>query len=376
MAFLYYINNLIPRHPKGCLLLCPKLKIIRKRHITPIRIIINPSIQMLREEGEYMKNQKELQNDTKLKSERSKTMEDKKLKEIIEQTQKICEENKDWKVQYANMANAMLENQELIQKFYREIKNYEHLQFYLTGVSTTQPTIYTISVKYFGQPVADISISNDEVHISTEKYNDTNKKELGCDIQLNGEWKTVHALKFLNYFEGDITSKNKDGGKSKIESLLLAEFSKTVADDKLMTGIQPIKFQRLFYLMPTLDSNINILVRTKVRRITIINTLDPTNENETTEDLLAKATEQAIFLINLLRSESGNLWYKIMGFKGQIPSTITIKVCSAIPNKLESKEKAFEPFQLKYGNDNIEYHYLYYGEGKNAISSLKTSLNE
>lgn len=305
-----------------------------------------------------MENQ-ELQNDTKLKSERSKTMEDKKMKEIIEQTQKICEENKDWKVQYANMANAMLENQELIKKFYREIKDYEHLQFYLTGVSTTQPTIYTISVKYFGQPVADITILNDEIHISTEKYNETNKKDLGCDIQLNGEWKTVHALKFLNYFEGDITTKTKDSGKSKIESLLLGEFSKTVAADKLMTGIQPIKFQRLFFPMPTLNSNINI-VRTKIRRITIINPLDPANENETAEDLLLQATAQAVFLINLLHSESGDLWYKIMGFKGQIPSTITIKVCSALPNKLESKEKTFEPFQLKCGNDNIEFHWLYY----------------
>lgn len=310
-----------------------------------------------------MENQ-ELQNDTKLKNERSKTMEDKKLKEIIEQTQKICEENKDWKVQYANMANAMLENQELLKKFYKDIKNYENLQFYLVGVTTTPPITYEISVRYLGQPVADISIANDEIRISTEKYNEANKKDLGCDIQLKGEWKTVHALKFLNYFEGDITTKTKENGKSKIESLLLAELSKVIAEEKLMLGVQPIKFQRLFYPMPTLNSNINILVRTKIRRITIINLLDPANEKETAEDLLAKSTKQGVFLINLLRSESGDQWYKIFGFKGHIPGNITIRVCYALPNKLESKEKTFEPFQLKCGNDNIEFHWLYYRRRK------------
>lgn len=143
-----------------------------------------------------------------------------------------------------------------------------------------------------------------------------------------------------------------------------------------MLGVQPIKFQRLFYPMPTLNSNINILVRTKIRRITIVNVLDLANEKETAKELLAKATEQAVFLINLLHSESGDLWYKIMGFKGRIPSTITIKVCYALPQKLLAKNKDFEPFQLKCGNDNIEYHYMFYGEDENEVGSLHTSLNE
>ena len=72
-----------------------------------------------------MEKQKELQKDIKIKNERSKTMEDTKFKEIIEQTQKILEENQDWKAQYANMASVMLENQELLKKFYKDIKNYE-----------------------------------------------------------------------------------------------------------------------------------------------------------------------------------------------------------------------------------------------------------
>lgn len=137
-------------------------------------------------------------------------MEEKIFKETIEQTQKILEENQDWKAQYANMANIMLENQEVLKKFYKDIKDYEHLQFYLVGVTTNPPITYKISVRYLGQVVADISITNDEIRISTEKYNEINKRDLGCDIQVNGEWKAVHALKFLNYFEGDIISKNKD----------------------------------------------------------------------------------------------------------------------------------------------------------------------
>ena len=39
----------------------------------------------------------------------------------------------------------------------------------------------------------------------------------------------------------------------------------------------------------------------------------------------------AVFLRELLRSESGQEWYKIFGYSGNIPDKLTIDVCIAAP---------------------------------------------
>ncbi len=300
------------------------------------------------------------------------------LEQKIEQAQKIISKSKEWQVLYDKQANTMLENKQLLDQFYKEVKNYEHLQFYLTEVSPTLPNIFTIQVKYLGQPVATIAISKDNTTISTDLYNELNKKIYGCDIQLKAQYlKSKETISFLEYFK-DIIPKNKINEQAHLESMLLAEFSKTSSATKLLIGIQPIKYANIFYPIPIMldpkekTSFIELLTRTKIRKLTIIETM---KEDQTPETVLTQATHKAVFLCNLLHTEKGQEWYRIMGFNGKVTSHLTIKVCIAIPESLKAKVKEFEPYELSAETDNIEYHYMTYETDGAKITKIDTTLN-
>jgi hypothetical protein len=308
-------------------------------------------------------------------------VQDQILKDTIEQTQKIIKQSKDWQTKYDEQVNAMLDNRTVIDQFRKSTKEYEtYLQFYLTKVKASAPDLFTITTKYKGTDIATVTISKDQIQITTDNYNKSNKELFNCDIQLKQEeWNTPNTKQFLEYYKGDIKPKGTLDNKSQIESMLLAEFSKNSSYDKLLTGIQPIKYGNLFYPIPiNIKKNedtdyINILTRTKVRKLTIIETID---ETQTSETVLANATSKAIFLFNLLHAEQGQQWYKVMGFHGRVTPHLTIKVCIAVPKELANQCKEFKPFTIETETDSIEYHYMTYDTDGAKITSIKTTLNE
>lgn len=181
---------------------------------------------------------------------------------------------------------------------------------------------------------------------------------------------------FLESFNQDIELKTKSN-KEIQESMLLAEFSKRQSYDKLLTGIQPIKYEDTLYFKIPITINpkqmeyINILARTKVRKITLIEVLEDGQDLDT---ILAEATTKAVFLTNLLHTEQGEKWYKLFGFHGRLPTTLTIKVCIAVSKS--SKIKEFQSFQVKSGIDTLDYRYLQYENDQEQITSIKTNVND
>ena len=98
--------------------------------------------------------------------------------------------------------------------------------------------------------------------------------------------------------------KNKGNEQARIESVLLSEFSKTSSSTKILTGIQPIRIGNLYHALPIpIKSNkadteyINILTRTRVRKLTIFEIM---KENQTEESAFTQATDKAVFLLNLM----------------------------------------------------------------------------
>lgn len=158
------------------------------------------------------------------------------LEKTIEKAQHTIESTKyALNKTYEEQAKILTESKELLDQFYKQVKNYEHLQFYLTEVSTTPPAIFKVKVKYKGQPIADIGIFKDNITISTDLYNESNKKTYNCDIQLKqGDLSTKETIQFLEHFK-DITPKGKIDEQAHTKSMLLAEFSKTSSYDKLLT---------------------------------------------------------------------------------------------------------------------------------------------
>lgn len=303
------------------------------------------------------------------------------LEQTIDQAQKMLEQSKDLQQTYEEISKMLTENKTPLDQFYKQIKRYEAIQFYLADVPSTLADTILIQARYQGQPIADISISKEETTISTKQYNENNKKIYGCDIQLEGEeLNTKDTYKFLEFFNKEISPKGKIDEQAHINSMLLQEFAKTSSYDKLLTGIQPIKYSNLFYPIPIILNSkeeehgyIDILTRTKVRKLTIIETL---TEKATPEMILTNATSKAIFLLNLLHTEQGQQWYKIMGFHGRVTPHLTIKVCIAVPKQLANKCKKFEPFELRAGADSIEYHYMSYDTDGAQITKIDTTLNE
>lgn len=244
-------------------------------------------------------------------------MNEKILQNSIEQAQKIISQSKDWQQTYEEQSKILIDNKTLLDQFHKQIKSYEAIQFYLVEVNPTQDNIFTIQARYQGQPIATIEITKDGATISTKEYDESNKKIYNCEFKLdNMNLNTVEANQFLTYFNKEMKPKGKIDEQAHIESMLLTEFSKTSSYDKLLTGIQPCKInQNLFFpipikLNPKEDTGyINILTRTKIRKLTII---EPITETQALETVLANATSKAVFLLNLLHTNQGQEWYRVL----------------------------------------------------------------
>ena len=121
---------------------------------------------------------------------------------------------------------------------------------------------------------------------------------------------------------------------------------------------------------------IDILARTKGKKLTVFELKDENKESENISKVLEQSTAYAVFLINLLRSKCGQKWYKIMEFNGAIPKSLTIRVCGAMPLKQDGSYEKFEKFKIKNKNDILEYHWLYFEEDDREIKNIKTSINK
>lgn len=297
------------------------------------------------------------------------------LKDIIDRTQKTIENQAGALFNnYDKLINLLLENKQLLEQFKKATKDYDSLQFYLNEV--TQPNLLTITAKCAGIDIATIIITKDKTTISTETQEESNKEQFKCDIQLKEEdLKSIQAKRFLEYFKQEFKLKTKPN-KENQEAMLLAEFSKTSSYDKILTGIQPIKYGTLYYPIPIMINQkkmeyINILARTKVRKITLIETI---GEDQELDSILTQATAKAVMLLNVLSGEHGDRWYKLFGFHGAKPSHLTIKVCIAVPKS--SKIKELEPFTIQSENGVLDYRYLQFDADTEKVTAIKSNVND
>lgn len=305
-------------------------------------------------------------------------MNEQELKEMIDNTVKSITEGKKWKETYDKMAILLLDSRELLKQFYKKCKEYQYLHFQLKEVTSLD--LIKITAVYQGQPVADVTIDQEgKTTVTTEAYNETNKKMYSCKLQLQGEeWKTDPVNQFMEYFSQDLEPKVKIDEHAHIENMLLQEFSKQNAKEKILLGIQPTKLEGIINPIPVLfneaeSSYINILCRSKIRKLTVVRVLEDT---ETLQSALNKATEQAVFLTKLLHYENGHLWHKIFGFKSSVPSRTTVKVCIAMNKKSAKKDDEITPISLQCENDCLQYHALYYETDGKQITSIHTTLND
>ena len=263
------------------------------------------------------------------------------LEETITQEQETINQSKSWSKTYEEQLKILTDHKPLLDQFHKDIKEFEEIQFYLVGAGVTQDNIFTVQARKNGETIATIKITEDKTTVTTTTYDESNKKLYNCEMTLKQQDLTnVETLRFLNFFNKEMKPKGKINEQTHTQAMLLSEFSKTSSYDKLLTGIQPIKYSNLYFPIPIDPKQetgyIDILTRTKVRKLTII---EPLTETQTPESALANGTSKAVFLLNLLHSAKGQEWYKVLGFHGRVTEHLTIKVCIAVPKELKFKSR-------------------------------------
>jgi hypothetical protein len=317
---------------------------------------------------------------------------------VIKETQDLLFENSDeWKDRYSIYANEFLTNKKVIELYRKQFNEFPPLHFYIsTNLARRAKNTLSLDVRYRGQSVATLKANQNGITISTTKQYDKNSRDFDCKIKLdNTLWSNAQATEFRKFFKErpytrNDNDKNKRNEEHNVENLLLKEFSKRSSSSKQILGIQPIKIGGIRFGMPTPISasnhkalkysgssggGIDIFTRTGKggsRYLTVIEVKDENNSKEPPKDALKQAIQYAIFIRELLRSNSGKNWYKLFGFTGEIPKTLTIRAVCAMPDDIIDTSFAKKSYAI--GNDLIECHYIYFKYDGKQVFDFQTSL--
>ncbi len=317
------------------------------------------------------------------------------MEETIKVAQELLEKNPEWKVRYTTYLDVINNHQSNNKKI--RLNKFSPLNYYLS-ISKIKLNHLLLDIRFRGQSVATLKHDNNDLTISTKSKEDKNYRDFGCKIKLdNAKWNDKEFVKFRRFFRDkkaprNDNEKNKGNEEHNVESLLLSEFSKKISLNKQLTRIQPVKILGYRFSMPTplsasnhnkvkysrqYGGGIDILARTgsgNSTSITVIEVKDESKQSEPPNLALEQAVTYAVFIRELLRSDSGGKWYKIFGFKGRLPKKLILRAVCAMPDNITDTSFGNKRYLIE--NDIIECHYIYFKYDKNIshISDIQTSL--
>lgn len=318
----------------------------------------------------------------------------KELENTIKETQKLIKENKtEWAPRYEGYSKEILDK---LNYSFTKFHEFEPLKLYI-NISYVKKSTRSLKfdLRYLGQNVATIKTTKNDVVISTKNYNGNNLKHFGCAIELdNANWRGKEAREFRAFFKNNKKPRNDHGKKKEehaLESSLLTEFTKK---NKQIRRIRPVQLFKVRFAVPTplnacnhnqparyakeKGGAIDILARTgvggKATYLTIIEVKDKNKSQEPPLSALKQAIKYAVFIRELLRSESGADWYKIFGFNGELPKHLRLRVACAMPDDVV--DDSFAGMTFPIDNDIIECHYIYFKYIDNQLSNFQTSLKQ
>ncbi len=318
--------------------------------------------------------------------------------DVIKEAQDLLLQKQEWVKRYADYADLLIKNGDFIRACRKRSREFPPLYFYISTTYAKNAKLkLKLDLRYRGQTVAVLNVNDEDVTISTDGYEKKNKNHFGCEICLkDNSWSGVEASEFRDHFKKRENSRNNAAGKKNeehnVQDLLLTEFSKRSSFSKQLLGIQPVKIGGRRYRMPSSASEnnhkelkyadqhgggIDVFARTGKGTATYLTVIEVKDENVSKEppaDALKQAVQYAVFIRELLRSESGEKWYKLFGFSGAIPKQLTIRAVCAMPDDILDKSFANERYPIE--NDFIECHYLYFKYNGKQLSDLQTSLKQ
>jgi len=303
--------------------------------------------------------------------------------ETVEDIQELLCSKVDWQKKYADYAKNLYDNESKIKNFAKKFLKWPPFRYYMRLGNAKEGNM-VVAMRFKGQDVAFLKIKNDIVTISTKESDKSNKKYFHCPIELKDvSWaQDKKAQEFRKFFK-DIEEESKSK-EHKIESLLLKEFSKKESKNKPLLNIQPIKIANRFDFQfptqinasdiikyaPKRGGGIDILARIGVGGATSLCVIELKDENEPVSKVITQATAYATFLQALLRSKSGELWYKLFGFKREIPKNLKIYAVSLMPYKNEQPKEIKRLPIDKEGKDELILQSWYFKMDGEKISEI------
>lgn len=318
--------------------------------------------------------------------------------EIVKDVNEMLTKKPEWEQRYAKYAQIIQKNESIYKEGKTRFQPKSPLYRY-TSYSKVKGNI-EYDIRFCGQSVATVTSQNDGISISTEGKDESTKKFFGIEIRLVDEpWSSTEASKFRAAFKKELQKKEKAKSREHhVENILLAEFGKKKSDNKKLCNIQPIRLCGLFFQMPTPltaskgtisfaaanGGGIDILARVRHkkkyggRRICVMELKDENKSDEPPQKVMKQAVAYATFIARLLRSESGNNWYKIFGFSNEtVPDELTIDVSVVMPYDEVRNEnfETIEPIQVAE-NTYLKLYSLYFIRNENGVREFVGSLKD
>lgn len=319
-----------------------------------------------------------------------------KFMQVIEETQSLLKENSEWRERYSGYADSISRNKPLIEIVRRSFHEWSPLYVYLNTTSAKNAkNSVSFELRYMGQTVAKLIANKDKKHkLSTKnsknKLEETNLRDFGCNLCMAAaDWDGKPAIEFRKFFKdregARETGSNKSNEEHRLESLLLTEFSKTKSQEKPLLRIQPVKIAKVRFPMPTPISasnhkaikysgiyggGIDILARTgtggKATHLCIMELKDKNEKREPPKAAMEQAIAYATFIRELLRSDTGVAWWKLFGFKGNIPEPLELYATCMMPSN-HNNDYSFGNMELNIERDTIKLYYIYFTDEDGKI---------
>ena len=336
--------------------------------------------------------------------------------EIVEKTSCILSKKKEeWECIYKKYADSVVKNRTKYGEHSRCFKINSPLHKYSSlGKVMSDKETSIFDLRFAGQSIGTVYVNTEDtpkVKLTvTDKQSQYAKEHFGFknSVELNKEdWDDEKAQSFRSFFQNQESTKNIaiKSEEHRIENFLLQEFSKkTRKQEKKLCNIRPVRLGGQFFQLTTplkaskhdpeysvnsrggaSGGGIDILARVKQKssrfRLTIIELKDENNKNESQELVMQQALIYATFIAHLLRSESGNDWWKIFreNFdECSVPDQLDLNVVSLMPQG-KSHEGDMSDIPLKGLNTTLHLYTLYYTKDKNGnpkefFGSLKEAL--
>jgi len=327
------------------------------------------------------------------------------LNKIITEAESVLAENQDkWSPLWGRWADELLDSEDNIKAAKTNFRERPPLRIYMPiGEAKKSKKKCRFALRYFGKDVAEIETLFDGKTPPYLSFDDTkethrrsNRKSFGMQMQeksFKAPWDSKPSAEFRKFFK---EMQRPDADEHMLESMVLDEMGKNTSDkfEGTLRYIQPVKlFGEVRFQMkipfsanqgiPNYSTNgggIDILARIGRSKDTNLAVLELKKEaKKAYKKAIAQSIIYSIGVIFLLRDKSnGSKWWKLFGFKRDLPKAITVGAVPTIPFSIREefeKEKDFLGVQdgslIKMGQDQIKIGHIFFEQTENNRIEIK-----